>query len=146
MLQILRKHVFFCDKPNELISCRSTSLHEHVKIWATHLSNPRLLAKLSEGDMIATAAQYHKRCLTSIFNLYRCKTRAGQSEAETLRTIERNASSDVVKYIKDQVMSCLEIDGTPIFTQKVLTNMYNVQLIHHGADEEFTKRTYYCYS
>ena len=132
----------FCDGTNELISCRSNNLFEHVKIWATYLFDARLLAKLSEGDMVAIEAQYHKKCLTKFFNSYKSKKRAEIPVAELLREIERKALKDVVNYVKDQVTLCFETNSTPVFTQKSISDLYNARLIHFGADETFTKRTH----
>ena len=49
---------------------------------------------------------------------------------------------DVVNYIKDQIDTCIEVDSTPVFTQKATSDMYNKCLVRHSADEEFTKRTH----
>ena len=38
---------------------------------AVELSDTKLIAKLSEGDMIATEAKYHARCLAALYNRYR---------------------------------------------------------------------------
>ena len=136
------KTCFFCGEVEDLITCRTLTLYEHVKIWATFLSDARLLAKLSEGDIVATEAQYHKKCLTGVFNQYRSKKREEVPETELLRDIEQKALGDVVEYIKDQITVCIELESTPVFTQKSLSDMYNSRLVHHGADEEFTKRTH----
>ena len=92
--------------------------------------------------MVATEAEYHKKCLSSVYNKYGSKKRAEVPEAEKLRNIERRALKDVVNYIKDQIDTCIEVDSTPVFTQKAMSDMYNKCLVHHGADEEFTKRTH----
>ena len=54
--------VFFCDNKT-LLSCQSKNLDNHVSEWAEYLRNSKLLGKLSEGDMTATEAKYHKKCL-----------------------------------------------------------------------------------
>ena len=38
---------------------------------AQELADTKLLAKLSEGDMIATEAKYHCNCLSRLRNAYR---------------------------------------------------------------------------
>ena len=45
-------------------------LHSKVKTIATELSDHKLLAKLSEVDMVATEAVYHLNCLNELYNKY----------------------------------------------------------------------------
>lgn len=56
--------------------------------------------------------------------------------------IKCKALSDVVNHVKDTVRVCHEINSTPVFTQKSLTDIYNEKLILHGAGEEFTTKTH----
>ena len=133
------KTCFFCDGTNKLISCWSNNLFEHVKIWATYLFDARLIAKLSEGDMVAIEAQYHKKCLTMFFNSYKSKKRAEIPVAELLREIERKVLKDVVNYVKDQVTLCFETNSTPVFTQKSISDLYNACLIHFGEPIALTR-------
>ena len=137
------KSCFFCDGSDEtLIDCRSMSLCAHVKLWAKGLNDSRLLAKLSEGDMVATEAQYHKKCLTNCYNTYKSNQRSALPEAELLRDVERKALKDVVDYIKEKVIICIESECTPVFTQKSLSDLYKQRLICHGAGEDFAKKSH----
>ena len=137
------KSCFFCNGTEEtLIDCRSITLYNHVKVWATFLNDSRLLAKLSEGDMVATEAQYHKKCLTTCYNTYKSRKRSVLPEADKLRNIENKALKDVVDYVKEKIVLCIECESTPVFTQKSLTDFYNARLICHGADKEFTRRSH----
>ena len=115
-------------------------MNKPVQKWATYLCDAKLLAKLSEGDIVDTESLYHKECLTKLYNQF--KSKAEQPESEILRAIERKALSDVVNYVKDTIRTCHEINSTPVFTQTSLTDMYNEKLIFHGAAEEFTKKTH----
>ena len=57
-------------------SSTSESLHKastfrldaRVRKCALNLQDDRLLAKLSAGDLVAQDAQYHARCLASLYN------------------------------------------------------------------------------
>ena len=133
---------FFCDKDTELIPCRTENLNKHVQSWATYLFGEKLLGKLSEGDMIATEAMSHKKCLTKLYNQFKSKKREEQSEPEILKTIERKAHSDIVNYEKETMRSCHESNSAPIFTQKSLADIYSAKLVYHGASKEFTKKTH----
>ena len=39
-----------------------------MKNAATETGNEKIMAKLSEGDMVATEAVYHQKCLVSLYN------------------------------------------------------------------------------
>ena len=67
-------YCYFCDNGNRtLLSYRSKNLDNHVSEWAEYLRNSKLLGKLSEGDMTATEAKYHKKCLTKLYNRVKSK-------------------------------------------------------------------------
>ena len=62
---------FFCNSEEGILfKCATTSLSKHVNVWATYLKDSKLLAKLSEGDMHAIEAKYHKKCLTETYNKF----------------------------------------------------------------------------
>ena len=46
-------------------------MSDRVKAIATDLGGTQLLAKLSEGDMIATEAKYHRKCLIKLYHRHR---------------------------------------------------------------------------
>lgn len=66
---------FFCDKEgsaksdnDRLRQVRTFIVDARICQCAALLQDANLLAKLSDGDMIATEAQYHSRCLVSLYN------------------------------------------------------------------------------
>lgn len=70
---------FFCETTSALEPLNEAStfyLDSRVRKCAVVLQDKRLLAKLSAGDMIAQDAQYHLRCLVTLYN----KTVAVQNE------------------------------------------------------------------
>ena len=73
-LEIFSESCFFCDEENpqlKLHECMSLSISNRVKAMTNDLGDVRLLAKLSEGDMIATEAKYHSKCFLNLFNRHR---------------------------------------------------------------------------
>ena len=65
---------FFCDtaKVNEeLHTCQTLYLDICIRNIAQEMNNAKLLIKLSEGDMVATEAKYHRGCLIMLYNSYR---------------------------------------------------------------------------
>ena len=56
---------------------------------AQELVDTKLLAKLSEGNMIASAAKYHRNCVRRLYNAYRDhNTRKSALENSALEVIE----------------------------------------------------------
>ena len=65
---------FFCEVNGDaenLHICQTLKLSEKVKSMAIELGDSKIVAKLSQGDMVATEAKYHKSCLNKLFNGYR---------------------------------------------------------------------------
>ena len=46
-------------------------MDKRLRKMAQELVDTKLLAKSSEGDMIATKAKYHRNCLKRLYNAYR---------------------------------------------------------------------------
>ena len=66
-----KEKCFFCDKVEAcgtLHSCQTLYLDMRVRKIAHELADTKLLAKLSEGDMVATEAKYHLKCLVLFYN------------------------------------------------------------------------------
>ena len=66
--------MFFCDKEDStenLTKAQTFKLDRKVRDAANQLCDEMLLAKLSEGDMIAIEALYHKSCLSALYNRVR---------------------------------------------------------------------------
>ena len=66
-------YFFFCDQIDDAVNlhqCQTLLLDKCVRKMAQELVDTKLLAKLSEGDMIATEAKYHCNCLSRLYNAY----------------------------------------------------------------------------
>ena len=60
----------FCgkkDKPKNLHKCQPLELHNLVKKAVQNLNSFNLIAKLYEGDMVVSDADYHLNLLTSLY-------------------------------------------------------------------------------
>ena len=66
------------------------NLDKHVSEWVENLRDSKLLANLSEGDMIATEAKYHKKCLTELYKRVKSKLNDEKSEKELFTIVEGN--------------------------------------------------------
>ena len=65
---------FFCDREDSienLTQAQTFELDRKVRNAASQLCDEKLLARLSEGDMIAVEALYHKTCLSALYNRLR---------------------------------------------------------------------------
>ena len=63
--------MLFCDKvsdSSDLHSASTLELDEKIRNCANLLSDGKLLAKLTAGDMIALEAKYHSSCLVGLYN------------------------------------------------------------------------------
>ena len=84
-------YCFFCDDGNgTLLSCRSKNLDKHVSEWAEYLGDSKLLTKLSEGDVTATEAKCHKKCLTELYNGVKLKRNDERSEKKLVTIVNSN--------------------------------------------------------
>lgn len=82
---------FFCglnDDQTELHQCRTLEIHKRVKKFATVLGDSKLLAKLSEGDMVAIESKYHKHCLIKFYNHHRDHMRSLNSKTAELELVK----------------------------------------------------------
>ena len=105
------------------------------------MKDTKLIAKLSEGEMFARDATYHKSCMTAFYNKSRISIET--SNTKELRRIEGAALSDVIHYVKDSIASMYETDPDvePVFKQSELYQIYKNRLVAHGASVEFAKKS-----
>ena len=64
---------FFCDEKDSdeiLHECQTLCLDAFVRKIALEMQNSKLISKLSESDMVATEAKYHRQCLLKLYNNY----------------------------------------------------------------------------
>ena len=98
---------------------------------ALELKDTSLLRKLSEGDMVALDAKYHKKCHAALFNRYRQSRK--QSSGEEYETIKHSiALAQLVSFIKDA-----KIEGmtAPAFKLSDLTKDYCTRLQQLGVNQ-----------
>ena len=90
--QIIPRTVFFYDQTDDTVNlhqCQILSLDKRVRKMAQELVDTKLLAKLSEGNMIASEAKYHRNCVRRLYNAYRDhNTRKSALENSALEVIE----------------------------------------------------------
>ena len=98
---------FFCeeheDHSENLHLALTPDVDKNVRECATLLSDSKLIAKLSSGDMIAIEAKYHSKCLTNLYNRARSLKKQRVSEASNAGTVEPSelAFAELVAYIEE---------------------------------------------
>jgi len=126
---------FFCGQPSSSVKplrlAATFGLNEKVHKCALKLQDNELLAKLSEGDLIAQDAQYHVQCLVSLYNRVRAKEAKPSSDSDVYTMNEGIAFAELVSYIED---CCLDSTTAPVFKLADLVNMYSTRLIQLGTD------------
>ena len=83
----------FCDQVDDAINlhqCQTLELNQRVQKIANDLVESTLLAKLSDGDVVATEAKYHRKCLATLYNRHRDFKKAKSNDAPEEKLIEGN--------------------------------------------------------
>ena len=100
---------------------------------AEALCNTKLLSKLSEGDMIATEAKYHLKCLTNLYNTYRNHVSSKPPHCSDKERYKGIAFSEVINFVEDS-LDHIE-GGVPVFKLCELVNMYRKELERYNVSE-----------
>ena len=131
---------FFCEEPEtevKLCNARTLGLDRRVREAARRLSDERLLAKLSEGDLVAIEARYHKTCLIALYNRLRvaCSKSPADFEDDILYGV---VVTEVVEYIRECITSSEDI--TPVFKLKELKSLVSRRLAEYNASQDSIDR------
>ena len=93
---------FFCDDPGGTAGLHCACTHDinrNVRKCAIKLEDSFLLAKLAAGDMIATEAKHHRKCLAALYNKARSvKQVCSESDDSHLHGI---AFAELVAFMED---------------------------------------------
>ena len=128
---------------DNLHECQTLYLDMTVRKIAHDVNNTKLIAKLiaklSEGGMVATEAKYHHACLTKFYNQYRTINRNKSKEMNELELIKGIALSELYAFIKDSIAPN---DSVPVFLLKKLKKFYQEKLKANNTPEEFVKNVH----
>ena len=123
---------FFCDEKGEnetLHECQTLYLDVRVRKIAQEMQITKLLTKLSEGDMVATEAKYHRTCLLKLYNKYRDFNKEKFESHYKEEFVLGLAMSEVIHFIEENVQNS---DTSPVFMLKDLKSMYEQSLADNG--------------
>ena len=124
---------FFCNvhKDGGLHKVTTYRLDRRVRKCALILQDTLILAKLSEGDMIALDAFYHKHCLTNFYRkassaIEKCEYHDSDRESHGV------ALAELVTFIEESALN--SEDGLTIFKLSELTTRYTKRLQDLGVE------------
>ena len=124
---------FFCEKEDaesNLSSAQTFALDRRVRDAALLLSDEKLLAKLSEGDLVAIEAKYHKSCLASLYNRVRNATKNDLGKGDEDEIISGVVLAEVIGYIHEIYQT---EEGIPVFKLSDLVTLYRNRLKEYGG-------------
>lgn len=115
---------FLCgESSNESLTfVRTLQLHERVQKSAERLLDEKLLAKLSEGDLVATEAQYHKSCLANLYNKVRALDAVKSVDDHNEYILEGITIAEIEQYVRHYIE--VENEVVPVFYLKDLKDLY----------------------
>ena len=125
---------FFCDKDDTrepLHSARTDKVDTRVREYAHALQDRKLLGKLSEGDMHALDAKYHRKCLTALSKRVR-KYKTEGKKCDQKGKAESLVLGELVSYIEEYRQD----ESMPVFKLSDLGRLYESRL--REQDPEFT--------
>ena len=109
---------FFCNESGgEMHKASTDSIDSRVRECATKLCDTSLLVKLATLDMHALDAQYHRKCLISLYNRIRkhCRDEASFSGDNSM-SVEAVALAELVSYMEE---STLDDDTVPVLNYQI---------------------------
>lgn len=128
---------FLCEEESDdLHEAMTMQLNKRVNECAVTLSDGKLLAKLSSGDIVAQELKYHKTCLVGLYNREKAYLKAQEqtrSEGLGQDTEYHIAFSELVTYI-NEMKNASENSDPVIFRLQELCALYKERLHQLGID------------
>lgn len=130
---------FFCDlsdSPENLHAASTLGVDRRVRECASIINDNKLIGKLAVGDMVATEAKYHVKCLVGLYNQARkkkcCSSNAAGSTKDSSYEpidIKELAFSELVAFIDES----FQVEETVVLKLSDLIKFYSSKLIDLGG-------------
>ncbi|KAG7177908.1 hypothetical protein Hamer_G032046, partial [Homarus americanus] len=122
---------FFChqDLGQQYHQVQTLGMDKHVRQAAELLEDTALLAQLSEGDMMAREAKYHKRCLTFLYNSARAVSETEKRGTTYEIVVSSVVLAELVSYIEGTTDDKI---SAPVFKLSDLVKLYTQRMKEHG--------------
>ena len=131
---------FLCDESTKEALCRfrTFQVDKRIRHSARRLLDEKLLAKLSEEDLVATEACYHKNCLKKLYNRVRA-VEANKSNEKRNEIMEGISLAKIEKYI----CHCIEVDQEVVHVVYLneLKELYIKRMSFHGCHVTYEHST-----
>ena len=78
----------------------SLEMEKKVREAAAELLDERLIAKLSEDDLVATESKYHKTCLAEFYNKVRTFASEASTKEQEKSIVESTVVAEIERYMR----------------------------------------------
>ncbi len=123
----------FCEKfaslSNPLHEAMTKMISERVKRCATKVHDEHLLSKVSSGDLVASEAKYHAKCLVALYNAAE-RMKSNIQEDRTIEMYYARAFAELVAFIDDTFS---DKEHRPVFKLPDLAGLYRDRLTQLGV-------------
>ena len=123
---------FFCDTQDDATLASTMKLDANVRSAAQQLGDEKLLAKMSEGDMVAIEAKYHIKCLNNLSNKLRKQNNESDNASDEDSINYGMALVKLTDIINNTIQNATEV---PVFKLSELKVTFNHILISHGTHD-----------
>ena len=117
----------------------SFEMGKKVREAAAELLDERLIAKLSEGDLVATESKYHKIFIAEFYNKVRTFASKASTAEQEKSIVEGIVAAEIERYMRGIIE--VESDNIPVFYLKELKNLYVQQMKYYGYAVEYEHST-----
>ena len=108
-------------------------MDKKVREAVAELLDERLIAKLSEGDLVATESKYQKTFLAELYNKVTTFASKASTAEQEKSIVEGIVVTEIERYMRGTIE--VESDNTPVFYLKELKNLYAQQMKYRYAIE-----------
>lgn len=138
----------FCEKPGSptepLHEAMMDRVTHRVKQCAIKLLDERLIAKVSSGDLVASEAKYHAKCLVALYNAAeRKKTTDSTNTSEDVdkQNHYARAFAELLSFIDDSITENHDQNTSPVFRLSDLRKLYSDRLLQLGVSCPYVHST-----
>ena len=132
---------FLCNNSTteQLYLVTSLEMDKKIRDSAAEMLDERLIAKLSEGDLIATESKYHKTCLAEFYNKVRKVSPKMSTEEQEKEIVEGIVIAEIEHYMKSIIEQ--ENETIPVFYLKELKSLHLQRMKYHGCEQPYEHNT-----
>ena len=130
-------HCFFCesiDSPENLHSACTLEVDRKVRECASLVNDSKLIGKLASGDMVATEAKYHVKCLVNLYNNARkvkCSSENASSSPYKPIDMDELAFAKLVAFTDES----LQVEEPVVLKLSDLVKFYSSKLSELGEEQ-----------